>query len=79
MNIFYFASPYKSSLSTLISLTSYLPYVLLVLIIPLIKFNLKLVKEKLWNTFALITLSLNSLLYLILIGFFVYWRFYFNF
>jgi hypothetical protein len=79
MNIFYFASPYKSSLSTLISLTSYLPYVLLVLIIPLIKFNLKLVKEKLWNTFALITLSLNSMLYLILIGFFVYWRFYFNF
>jgi len=24
-------------------------------------------------------LSLNNLLYLILIGFFVYWRFYFNF
>lgn len=79
MNIFYFASPYKSSFSTLVSLTSYLPYVLLVLIIPLIKFNLKLIKEKLWNSFALIILSLNSLLYLILIGFFVYWRFYFNF
>ena len=79
MNIFYFASPYKSSFSPIISITSYLPYVILVVIIPLIKFNLKLFKEKLWNSFALIILSLNSLLYLILIGFFVYWRFYFNF
>lgn len=79
VNIFYFDSPYKSYSSNLVSLTSYLPYVLLVVIIPLIRFNLKLIKEKLWNTLALITLSLNSLLYLILIGFFVYWRFYFNF
>jgi len=79
MNIFYFTSPYKSYSNILVSLTSYLPYVLLIVIIPLIRFNLKLIKEKLWNTFALITLSLNSLLYLILIGFFVYWRFYFNF
>lgn len=79
VNIFYFASPYKSPFSLLASSTSYLPYVLLVLIIPLIKFNLKLVKEKLWNNFALIILSLNSSLYLILIGFFVYWRFYFHF
>jgi hypothetical protein len=79
MNIFYFASPYKSSFNTLVSLTSYLPYALLVIIIPMIRFNLKLIQEKIWNTFALINLSLNSLLYLILIGFFVYWRFYFNF
>ena len=79
MNIFYFASPYKSSYNSLINLTSYLPYVLLVIIIPLIRFNFKLIKEKLWNTFALVTISLNNLLYLILIGFFVYWRFYFNF
>ena len=79
INIFYFDSPYKSYSSTLVSMTSYIPYVLLAIIIPLIRFNLKLFKEKLWNTLALIILSLNSLLYLILIGFFVYWRFYFNF
>lgn len=79
VNIFYFDSPYKSYSSILVSLTSYLPYVLLVVIIPLIRFNLKLIKEKIWNTLALIILSLNSFLYLILIGFFVYWRFYFNF
>ena len=79
VNIFYFDSPYKSSYNSLINLTSYLPYLLLVIIIPLIRFNLKLIKEKLWNTLSLVTLSLNSLLYLILIGFFVYWRFYFNF
>ena len=79
VNIFYFVSPYKSSYNSFISLTSYLPYLLFVIIIPLIRFNLKLIKEKLWNNFALVTISLNSLLYLILIGFFVYWRFYFNF
>jgi cytochrome c oxidase subunit IV len=79
VNIYYFASPYKSSFSSLISLTSYLPYVLLLIIFPLIRINFKLIKEKLWTTFSLVILSLNSLLYLILIGFFVYWRFYFNF
>ena len=79
INIFYFASPYKSNSSIAVSLTSYLPYVLLVIIIPLIGFNLKLIQEKNWNNLAVITLSLNTILYLILIGFFVYWRFYFNF
>lgn len=79
VNIFYFPSPYKSLSNPIVSLTSYLPYVLLIIIIPLLKINFKLIKEKLWNSFSLFILSCNSLLYLILIGFFVYWRFYFNF
>jgi hypothetical protein len=75
VNIFYFASPYKSLAYPIISLTSYLPYVLLVIIVPMVGFNFKLIKQKFWNTFSTAMLSLNSLLYLILIGFFIYWRF----
>ena len=79
INVFYFSSPYKSSFNPLISLTSYIPYLLLLIIIPLVRFNIKLIQEKYWNTFSIVILSLHSLLCLILIGFFVYWRFYFNF
>jgi hypothetical protein len=75
VNIFYFASPYKSLSQPIISLTSYLPYVLLVIIVPMVGFNFKLIKQKFWNTFSTAMFSLNSLLYLILIGFFIYWRF----
>ena len=75
VNIFYFESPYKSLAYPIISLTSYLPYVLLVIIVPMVGFNFKLIKQKFWNTFSTAMLSLNSLLYLILIGFFIYWRF----
>lgn len=79
INIFYFPAPYKDSNRLLISLTSYIPFVLLILILPLLAINYKIIYEKHWNKLATILLSLNNLLYLILIGFFMYWRFYFNF
>mgnify|MGYP003858948519 FL=1 len=79
INIFYFSAPYKDPSSSIISLSSYIPFVLLALLLPLLAVNYKIIYEKHWGKLASITLSLNNLLYLILIGFFVYWRFYFNF
>lgn len=79
INIFYFSAPYKDSYNSLISMSSYLPYVLLAVIIPLLVINYKVIKEKYWSKLAIAVLTTNNLLYLILIGFFIYWRFYFIF
>jgi cytochrome c oxidase subunit IV len=79
INIFYFSAPYYDSYNSLISMASYLPYVLLAVIIPLLVINCKVIKEKYWSKLAIAVLTTNNLLYLILIGFFIYWRFYFIF
>ena len=79
INIFYFSSPYKDSNSLLICLTSYIPFLLVGLILPLLAVNYKVINKKSWSKLSIIILSLNNLLYLILIGLFMYWRLYFNF
>ncbi|AWM12699.1 hypothetical protein DI487_01645 [Flavobacterium sediminis] len=76
-NVFYFSAPFKDFYSVFVTLTSYLPYIMTIAIIPLLKINYKLIKKKLWNTFALLTFSFNNILYLVLIGFFIYWRLFF--
>jgi len=77
MGIFYFSSPYKDSHNIFVSITSYIPYLLLLAIIPLIMINLKIFKEKLWDWFAKWLFALNNIVYVILIGLFAYWGFYF--
>jgi hypothetical protein len=76
INIFYFPSPYKDPTNTFISLTSYLPFVLLTAIFPFCVINYRLFKENIWNEFAKGLFTLNNLVYIILIGLFVYWGFY---
>ncbi len=74
--IYYFPSPYIDSHSWLITLSSYLPYVLLIAIVPLLYTLLQLFKNKKWNKFARYVFGANSFAYLLLLCFFVYWKLY---
>jgi hypothetical protein len=76
VNLFYFPAPYKHPTNIFISLTSYIPFILLLLILPFSIINYRLIKEKSWSLIATWTFTLNNLIYIILIGLFVYWRFY---
>lgn len=76
-SIFYFPAPYYDYHNLAITLASYLPYLLVIAIIPLLLINYKIIKEKSWKTFSLLTFSINNVLYLILIGFFIYWQMFF--
>ncbi len=76
VNVFYFPAPYKDPTNVFISLTSYIPFLLLLLILPFSMINYRLIKEKSWSLIARWLFTLNNLIYIILIGLFVYWRFY---
>jgi hypothetical protein len=76
--IFYFPAPYASPISIFVSGTSYIPYILVLLILPSLWANYRLLHQKLWNRFALVMISMLNVLVVLLIGFFVYWHFYFN-
>jgi hypothetical protein len=72
-SIFYFDVPYKHNSSSLISASSYTPFLLLLLFIPIVihtKNRLKSDKTKFW---VKATLVLNNIVYLILVLGFVYW------
>lgn len=76
INRFYFPAPYKDPASVFISLSSYIPFLLLLIIIPFCVINYKLLKEQSWSVFAKVLFTLNNLVYCILIGLFGYWGFY---
>lgn len=76
INVFYFPAPYKDLTNVFVSLTSYIPFLLLFMIIPFCVINVKLFKEKSWSVFAKGLFTFNNLVYIVLIGLFVYWRFY---
>ena len=71
--VFYFPAPYKSSDFGLIDISSYLPFLILVLIIPLLIINTNVIKFKVWGTVSKLLLTLNSLAYSILLALFFYW------
>ena len=72
--IFFFPSPYQDKGSTLISLTSYLPIVLLLAIIPLLVMMVKIFKQKKWSGLTRWLFAANNLAFLILLAFFTYWK-----
>jgi len=76
VSVFYFSAPYKDPTNVFISLTSYIPFLLLLLILPFSMINYRLIKEKSWSLLAKWLFTLNNLIYILLIGLFVYWRFY---
>lgn len=76
-SIFYFPAPYYDSHSVTVTLVSYLPHLLVIAIFPLLMINYRIIKEKSWKTFSLLTFSINNVLYLVLIGFFMYWQMFF--
>lgn len=72
--IFYFPSPYNDKHSLIVTLTSYLPFVLLAASITLLIFMVQIFRHKKWKWFAKYLLATNNLAYIILIGLFVYWK-----
>ena len=76
INVFYFPAPYKDPANVFVSLSSYVPFLLLLLIIPFCIINYRLFKENSWSLLAKGLFTLNNLIYIILIGLFVYWEFY---
>jgi hypothetical protein len=76
VNVFYFPAPYKDPTNVFVSLTSYIPFLLLLLILPFSVINYRLLKNNSWSYLGLGLFTINNLIYIILIGLFSYWKFY---
>lgn len=74
--IFYFPSPYHDWRFSMLNIAAYIPFLMLLLIVPLIVQNIKVLKTTTWTIFSKYLFTLNSLTYLALIFLFVYWKFY---
>jgi hypothetical protein len=75
-NIFYFPAPYKDYKFSLVNIVSYMPFVMLFLIMPLVIVNWKIFKENSWSVFQKVLFTLNNVSYLTLIFLFMYWGLY---
>ncbi len=73
IDLYYFDAPYKSYLSTLVSTSSYLPFVLLLSLLPLLVFTFHFSKNKGRKSWIASLLIGNSLIYLVSILGFGYW------
>lgn len=74
--IFYFPSPYHDWRFSMLNIAAYIPFLMLILIVPLIVQNIKVLKTTAWTTFSKYLFTLNSLTYLALIFLFTYWKLY---
>lgn len=74
--VFYSKAPFQDFQFSLKSVAAYLPFVLLLSIVPLIKTNLHLLRRKIWGLPSKLLLTLNNLVYITLILIFTYWGFY---
>jgi len=74
--IFFFPSPYRDYKFSVLDFAAYIPFLLLLVIVPLLWQNIKIVKDAGWGKFSKSIFTLNSLTYLILIGLFSYWKLY---
>lgn len=75
-SIYYFPAPYRHYSSAVISAASYIPFLMLLFIIPSLVVNYRVLKNKLWPTLGVYMLMLNNAVYLVLIALFVYWGLY---
>jgi hypothetical protein len=71
--IFFLAAPYTEPGSSLINLAAYLPLLLAVLIVPIICTCIVVIRRQRYNRFARILLTINTGLYPVLLGLFIYW------
>ena len=74
--IFYFPSPYHNLNSSMLNIAAYIPFLVLIIIVPLIIQNIKNFKVTTWTTFSKYLFTLNNLIYLTLIFLFAYWKLY---
>lgn len=77
--IYYFPSPYNDKQSLMVTISSFLPFVILLAIIPLLTISIKIFRQKKWNWFAKYLFATNNFVYIILIGLFVYWKLFYVF
>jgi hypothetical protein len=75
-NIFYFPAPYTDGNFSLVSLSSYIPFLILLLIIPLAIINRKIIKLSAWSFFPKWLFTINNISYLTMIALFAYWGLY---
>ncbi len=73
--LYFFPAPYKEPQFALINVVSYLPFVLFILIIPMLYANYRIVKNQSGFRFSTLVLSLNTGVYLLLLVLFGYWGF----
>ena len=76
VNVFYFPAPYQNPTNVFVSLTSYIPFLLLLLKLPFSVVNYSLLKDNSWSFLAKGLFSLNNFTCIVLMGLFAYWRFY---
>jgi len=74
--IFYFPSPYHDWRFSMLNIAAYIPFLLLIITVPLIIQNIKILKGASWAAFSKYLFTINSLTYLILIFLFAYWKLY---
>jgi len=74
--IYYFDAPYRHYGSNLISAASYMPFLLLIMIVPFTLFTIKMLKTDITKRWLKTILVSNNLIYLMLIVSFAYWGLY---
>jgi Linear amide C-N hydrolases, choloylglycine hydrolase family len=73
-SIFYFPSPYQDANSVVVSFTSYLPFMLLASIVPLLMITKNIFQQQKWNGLAKWLLLTNNFAYTALLILFFYWK-----
>jgi len=73
---FYFPAPYHEPGFSLLNAAAYIPFLLLILVIPFIRWNYMIIRNSNWGIFSKGLFVLNILVYLCLVALFVYWGFY---
>lgn len=73
-SIFYFQAPFVDRFSVIVSLSAYVPNILVLIIIPLIYWNLIVFKTNSWTFTPRNLFLLNNVIYVILLCFLGYWR-----
>ncbi len=76
IGIFYNPAPYKDYKFTMLNVAAYIPFLLLLLIVPLLVKNKNVFKNREWSFFPKWLFAVNNLTYIVLIILFSYWGLY---
>lgn len=72
--IFYFPTPYKDYEFSILNIAAYIPFLLLLLIFPLVRINFKIFRQNHWGLISKWLLTVNNFGYIILLCLFTYWE-----
>jgi hypothetical protein len=76
IHVFYFDAPYFDPSNIFVSISSYLPFLVLILFFPITLWSFKIMKDKNKTVFFKLIYVANNLAYIGLMGLFYYWGFY---